>query len=672
MESQSALSTVSPRENIWRLHVEMKNIQSVLAEHAERLLRLERRQDDDARLKSVWGTSSPFPTLLGSSTPQQGTQRYEYYFMMPETLTSFDQERQHSLLGSLQLDQDDLPRRGASRANSVRFDESAIQAHWMQGSRSSGDFYPTRTGSGLGGHPMTERSSSYKSDGRQSSAGHSVHSIHSARPNSLGLDTNFLLDQDPPLETSRPPPGLFILGPVPSIIRCWLNTNFSHETLLYAVVCTGSCKSLLDFHLVNHLGLKDQMRKVKTGEYKIKLPVYLPEAVVQQPSPRSSSPSSQLPALTVDFTVTNHRQNTSGTKDIQVFLGSDTLRVHSADVLLSQNTLTLFGDDHNKLSVPLVRPEDECLFTGLCTTNTAIEHICPIMIEPAPNLSRKTQKPTPIGVDRHIRGGSANGNDSGISVDEHIRLHDHGAQSPSPISSPVAIGSHEISTTGDAQKPGLDGSNHGDEAVISSAPPGSTRPSDPTDMARDEDAERRTSEDGHNDWSQRERETKADGENGLQSGPARELSGGVWASWRRDIGQDLRREGRINVPGDASSTGSGYQRPGRGRSMKVLRPSKPLTSSSSRSLSVSQTSSHVDSFSSTPHDGSRNQSSTKTSHESHSQKSRHSTVGNGIVTPETKEFRTPAKPRSANPVGGASAFAWLKPSQQKQPATTTE
>ncbi|KAI9864122.1 MAG: hypothetical protein M1813_003439 [Trichoglossum hirsutum] len=648
MESQSALSTISSRENIWRLHAEMKNVQLVQAEHADRLLRLERRQDDDARLKSVWEPIHNPPS---------------------DMLTSFDQEHQQSLLGSLQLDQDDLPRRGASRANSVRFDERAIQAHWMQGSRSSSDFYPTRTGSGLGGHPMTERSSSYKSDGRQSSAGHSVHSTHSARPNSLGLDTNFLLDQDPPLETSRPPPGLFILGPVPSIIRCWLDTNFSHETLLYAVICTGSCKSLLDFRLVIRLGLKDQMRKVKTGEYKITLPVYLPEAVVQQPSSRSSSPSSQLPSLTVDFTITNQQQNISRTKVIQIFLGSDMLRAHNADVLLSQNTLNLFGDDHNKLSIPLVRPEDAGLFTDLYTTNTTIASICSIDMDSTSKLDGKSQQATPIGVDRHLTGGSASGNDSGISVDEHTRPHDQCVQSSSPVSSPMIVDSPEMAAVGDTRGDGL---NHNDEAIISSTPPSVTRPSDRTGMAKDEDPERRLSDDGHNEWGQREQGAKIDSRNVLQSGSAQESCSGVWASWRRDIGQDSKRDVRSDTSNDARVTGSGHQRPGRGRSMKVLRPSKPPMPSSSRTVSASQSSTHVHSISSAPKEGSRDHSSPKIPHEPHSRKFRHSTAGNGTVAPEAKGFRTPAQPRSANPIGGASAFAWLKPSQQNQPATTAE
>jgi ubiquitin carboxyl-terminal hydrolase 4/11/15 len=67
MDPQSA--TFTPRDDYWRL--EMLKVQHTQADHAERLARIERRQEDDARMKSVWGTSSPFPGVL-SGTPQQG------------------------------------------------------------------------------------------------------------------------------------------------------------------------------------------------------------------------------------------------------------------------------------------------------------------------------------------------------------------------------------------------------------------------------------------------------------------------------------------------------------------------------------------------------------------------------------------------------------------------
>lgn len=63
--------TYATREELWRLQNEMKSVYAVQAEHSERLLRLERRQDDDTRVKSVWGGSSPFPGIL-NGTPQQG------------------------------------------------------------------------------------------------------------------------------------------------------------------------------------------------------------------------------------------------------------------------------------------------------------------------------------------------------------------------------------------------------------------------------------------------------------------------------------------------------------------------------------------------------------------------------------------------------------------------
>lgn len=53
------------------VQMEVKHVQAVQINHAERLLRLERRQADDAALRSVWGSGSPFPGVL-SGTPVQG------------------------------------------------------------------------------------------------------------------------------------------------------------------------------------------------------------------------------------------------------------------------------------------------------------------------------------------------------------------------------------------------------------------------------------------------------------------------------------------------------------------------------------------------------------------------------------------------------------------------
>lgn len=209
---------------------------------------------------------------------------------------------------------------------------------------------------------MSERSYSHKSDGRQSSAGHSVHSATSGRANSL---TGFGLT--PPADPPGLAPGLFILGTVPAIIRCWLNTDFKHDTLLYAAVCTGSYTSYIDVHLLEHLGVQDRVLVDDDGTSMIKLPLYLPEAVPISPSSRSSSPAPQLPSLSVDFAVIDEHNARANPKAIRVFLGSDTLRAHSADILFSSNQLTLYDDDHTKLQVPLVRPEDEQAFKTIST-----------------------------------------------------------------------------------------------------------------------------------------------------------------------------------------------------------------------------------------------------------------------------------------------------------------
>ena len=58
---------LASREDVWRLQNEMKNVYATQAEHADRLLRLERHQNDESRIKSAWGSQSPFPSVLNGS-----------------------------------------------------------------------------------------------------------------------------------------------------------------------------------------------------------------------------------------------------------------------------------------------------------------------------------------------------------------------------------------------------------------------------------------------------------------------------------------------------------------------------------------------------------------------------------------------------------------------------
>ncbi|QIX01093.1 hypothetical protein AMS68_006610 [Peltaster fructicola] len=370
MDPQSQTFTPFPQNSdAWRIQGEMTKIHQIQLEHAERLARLERRQDEDARVKSVWGSGSPFPSVL-SGTPQQAPLQHP----PSDHFRNFDDEA-NNLMSSLHLDADEEPRRimgASSRANSVRFDESANQNHFSHLSRPSFD-YLSRTSSGLGGLTMGERSASHKSDGRASSA-HSVRSAASGRANSLNLDTTYAAgDSSRSSDTPALAPGLAFLGSVPAIIRCWMNMNFKHDALLYAAICTGSFRSFLSISLIHKLGFEELITTDEQGSRRVELPVYFPEAVPHPLSSRSSSPAPQLPSLTVSFHVADASSAGAEHKAIQIVLGSDVLRTHSADILFSSSSMTLFDDDRNKLSIPLVRPENAATFNTLRTMDASLD-----------------------------------------------------------------------------------------------------------------------------------------------------------------------------------------------------------------------------------------------------------------------------------------------------------
>lgn len=448
-------------------------------------------------------------------------------------------EQGQNLLGSLHLDADYEPiRRGAaSRANSVRFDESALQgANWAgHNGRHSGEFGPTRPSSGMGGHAMMERSLSHKSDGRHSSAGHSVHSMHSGvsgRASSLGLDTNFVIgghDEDSPMDIPLPPPGLLYLGSVPSIIRCWLNTNFKSSTVLFAVVCTGSQKSTVDISLIKELDLTDDVRRDADGAYRISLPVYLAEARVTQSNSRSPSPAPQLPSITATFVVTGTEQpdKPDAKRSIRLFIGSDTLRMYSADLLLSRNLMTLYSNARDKLSVPFVRPDDDAFFKNLVTTNVVAEP--PKLNAAAPEFvaSENAAKPASHEAD-DLR-----------SQNQDADEEPHGLLSPT-----VSLVSHAEKTIppSTASDAGLDTGKQA-EPSISETPSG-----------------------------------KEPGSTQGEGSTRRESSTALWGPWRQGTSANGGDGGK------ESGLLSGYQPASRSsRSMKVLKPSKSggLSSSSS-------------------------------------------------------------------------------------------
>ena len=550
-----------------------------------------------------------------------------------------DDEHNENLLQSIHLGavEDEPMRRGAaSRANSVRFDESALQGSgWAQQARQSGDFGPARPTSGLGA--QMERTLSHKSDGRHSSTGHSVHSVHSGisgRASSLGLDTNFIIgghEDDSPLDIPEPPPGFFYSGSAPAIIRCWISPNFASNTLLYAVVCTGSQKSTVEYSLLKELNLVNSIHRETDGVHWITLPIFLAEARVTQPNSRSPSPAPQLPSMTCSFEVIGIDQpETPDTrKSLRIFIGSHTLRMHSADLLFSQNLMTLYGTDRDKLSVPFVRPEDDSIFKDLATINLA---------EGKPRLNATA--PEFVSTEKPPRASVAESAESIASQSKS------GDTDPAPFSpTTMTHGNHvtrAMTETSAASESGAESERHGAAEPVHKEPPA---PAPETTR--------------------------------------RESSAAIRMPWR----QSGAANGGENGVRETAPL-SGYQPASRPRGMKILKPSKsnsssartgaayepapaPRSSSEFRRKSGESLNSIAGGGGSTGGGGSaplrwgepkRNSSTASLPMEKQAPSS-------SSVTSETG--RGPAAvPRSANnPLGNASAFSFLSGSKPKNSTT---
>ncbi|KAI0913008.1 hypothetical protein F4823DRAFT_125492 [Ustulina deusta] len=621
------------REELYNVQMDVKQIHIVQNSHSERLSRLEKRQADDAAIKSAW--NSPFPSAL-SGTPQHGPIQ-----MPPNEIFDDFEEQGQNLLGSLHLDAEDEPtRRGAaSRANSVRFDESALQgSSWAQNGRQSGDFGPIRPGSGLGTHGMMERSMSHKSDGRHSSAGHSVHSIHShhsvasGRGSSLGLDTTFTpggQEEESPVGIPEPPPSLFILGSVPSIVRCWLKPTFSHDTLLYADICTGSQKSVIEFSLIKDLDLVGGVRRDLDGVYRVRLHVYLTEATVSHPNPRGHSPAPQMPSLVCIFEVAGMDQPdiSDAKKAIRIFIGSETLREHSADVLFSQNRMTLYSSDREKLSVPFVRPEDHGAFKNIRTMAVFTEK---------PKLNA-TARPFILGEAKTSLAGNITSDSVQVkATQDEPELHE--------ANTPTSEQASQQLVTADA-------------STVSESGGESERLSKENSM--------------HEHLGMKDRDTQTQAPDASSNDGSRRASGAgsIWSSWR---------QGTATNGGDQkdSTPLSGYQPAGRGRNMKVLKPMKstPLSSSARTGAAYEPAALPRSSVEL------RRKSQTATEGSASSairwEQKRTSISGAEVkAVPTNREVRSVSTTTrtSTNPVGGASAFSWMTPSSKlKTPATVPD
>ncbi|KFA68754.1 hypothetical protein S40285_01197 [Stachybotrys chlorohalonatus IBT 40285] len=608
------------REDLYSLQVEVKQVQYTQSNHAERLSRLEKRQMDDVALKSVW--NSPFPGVL-SGTPQHGPVQMH----QNDVFDDLDDQGEQ-LLGSLHLgpaEEEPVRRGAASRANSVRFDESALHgSSWgAQNNRHSGEFGLSRPGSGL----MMERSLSHKSDGRHSSAGHSVHSHHSiasGRASSFGLDNNFATededDDDSSFEVPGPPVSFYVLGSVPAIVRCWLTTNYAHNTLLYADVCSGSQKSTVDFSLIKELDLLDEVNREVDGVWRVRLNVYLAEAVITRPGHRLVSPERSVPSIRVVFEVLGMDLPTSGAdrKAMRIFIGSDALRAHSADILFSRNSMALYGSDRDRLRVPFVRPEDDGIFRHVSTVNAV------------PGRPKLNANAAPFVV---YDTNETNGTSEALGGSPSLRANDSDAHTPPSPSSAQA----ELSKTDTAPNP-AEPSEEASKSTrdVNDFEPNGKEDTTTSDMSR------------------------------------RDSSAGIWGSWRN---------GSAGGTDGPPSNGplSGYQPAARGgRSMKILKPQKSGSTSARTGASyepppppksVGDNRDRRKSQASASGDGGTSASKWDSR--------RVASVGVDIKPQQQipRDNRSQSSlPRSANPVGVASAFSWMStaPGKGKPPTSGSD
>ena len=525
-----------------------------------------------------------------------------------------------NLISSLHLDPEDEPRRGMnanSRANSVRFDETANQNHFSHSSRPSVEFM-SRTSSGLGGLQMTERTSSHKSEGRASSQ-HSIRSAASGRANSLNLDSSYSIggSSRSPLDTPGLAPGLLLLGSVPAIIRCWMNENFKHDALLYAAVCTGSYKSYLDRRLIQNLGFEDSIVTNAEGVRTVELHVHFPEAIPHPASSRSSSPVPHLPCVTVAFQVVDNKISEND-KTIQIFLGSDVLRAHSADILFSSNTMTIFDDDRSKVSIPLVRPESEAAFKSL------------FIASGTPQI--ETEKTEDDSKDELYLNGLGRGS-STASVSSNAA-----SPPPSTYRTPGVIAA-EIETA-DAVDTAKNAIGSDTDPRSSNAQSNASRPSlsliNTRSDARDQPAESST-----------------------QNTPLRSGSSpAIWSNWRRDGSASAGPQSTgMDWASASRNRENSYQRKDTG--IKVLKPKIAGRTFSSAAASSASGSSSVDGKSRFFDDGRQKLGGEFEEGKSIGADVKVETPLSASATASNASSSAAAPKTKSNPIGGASAFSWL-------------
>ncbi|KIH90660.1 hypothetical protein SPBR_00524 [Sporothrix brasiliensis 5110] len=511
-------------------------------------------------------------------------------------------------------------------------------------------------------------------------------------------------EDDSPIDVPEPPPVFFVLGSVPAIIRCWLTKDFANNTLIYAAVCTGARKSTIDFSLVKELGLDDLVYREVDNSFKIHLQTYLAEAI---PATKSTVPVPQIPFLAINFEVVGaeHIADSENNNGIRIFIGSDALRAHSADILFSRNLLSVYSSEREKLTVPFVRPENDALFKNLCTVS-AVPGRLKLNAAAAEFVSSDAKSRDSINGadDEHNRLDEYDDDELDSLPDDESR-HFHGQQDDNADQE----GPHLR-----RGPPGLQNlsGTAGNSSILT---PGAISPTSahPIPPAKwHEGASGAASENGAEGEKVPRNSTSSD-YSGKDAGPnadgGRRDASAIWGSWRQG-GSTTGSDGGHRENGPLS----GYQPAGRSRTMKVLKPKVGNGSTSARTGSSYEppppprssgehrrksqgpsgtavsaneggsgsgggnNAASVGNGGGTTTGGSATPSNVIRWESKRSISSSNAAAHNAGHGKENKaqqglaalELRnnTSSAPRTSNPVGGASAFAWMK-SSRPQPSS---
>ncbi|KAF3938283.1 hypothetical protein ABW19_dt0207159 [Dactylella cylindrospora] len=332
-------------DDFWKLQHEVKELKTSQDAIMKRLQRIERRDEEATRIKSLWKSPHLFPMLSSSSSVANQAQT--------NGMTSSYHQSSRSETTNLHFEdldpqpyadlEGELPRRGASRANSVRFDD-AIQNHWFHDPHDSVDesyFPPSRSISQLGGHMLSERSASSKSDGRH----------NSLNSHSVGFDNQSFFDADlgVPLVNNASHNSSVISKP-PKIewatnaqISCRLNP-YAEESFT-AYLSSASVDSVIDFDIVSKLNLRDSLRHRDNGKIQIQLGLYFFESDILS----STQADNSMSKVTVEFTVLVSEKD--GICPCSIVMGNDILMSRQAEISFRRQQLEIQLDDGTRAAI---------------------------------------------------------------------------------------------------------------------------------------------------------------------------------------------------------------------------------------------------------------------------------------------------------------------------------